>query len=119
MIKMNNLKETESSHKVLQTVIGSDYSEDEDRIADFREIFLSTPQSLKLFQIWFSEQNDPDEATAFLKKLKFFSLSTSTIMALFLFMLYQKEEDIPTDIIDMNPDSSGKIFSDSIQLFQK
>ena len=33
-------------------------------------------------------------------------------------MLYKKEDDIPTDISDMNPDSSGKIFSESLQLFQ-
>ena len=110
---MNNLKETENSHRVLPNVIGGDYSEDETIISDFREILLSTPQSLKLFQIWFSKQNDPDEASAFLNKLKYFSLSTSTIMALFLFMIYQKEEEIPTDIIDMNPDSSGVIFSES------
>ena len=119
MIKMNNLKGAENSHRVLPTVIGADYSENESSISDFIEIFLSTPQSLKLFQIWFTKQKDPDEASAFLNKLKFFSLNTSTIMALFLFMLYQKEEDIPTDIIDMNPDSSGIIFSESIQLFQR
>ena len=119
MNKMNNLKETENSHRVLPAVMGDDCSEDEVSISEFKEIFLSTQQSQKLFQIWFSKQNDPDEATAFLNKLKFFSLSTSTIMALFLFMLYQKEEDIPTDIIDMNLDSSGIIFSESIQLFQK
>ena len=119
MIKMNNLKGTENSQRVLPTVIGADYSEDEASISDFRKIFLSTPQSQKLFQIWSRKQNDPDEASAFLNKLKFFSISTSTIMALFLFMLYQKEEDIPTDIIDMNPDSSRKIFSESIQLFQR
>ena len=40
-------------------------------------------------------------------------------MALFLFMLYQKEEDIPTEIIKMNPDSSGIILSESIQLYHR
>ena len=87
MIKMNNLKGTENSDRVLPTDISDNYSEDEASISDFRKIFLSTPQSLKLFQIWFSKQNDPDEASAFLNKLKFFSLSTSTIMSLFLFIL--------------------------------
>ena len=119
MNKMNNLKETENSHRVLPAVIDDDCSEDEASIQDFREIFLSTPQSLKLFQIWFSKQNDSDEASAFLNKLKFFSLSTSTIMALFLFLQYQKEEDIPTDIIDIDADSSEKKFSESIHLFQR
>ena len=74
MIKMNNLKGAENSQRVLPTIIGVDYSEDDASISDFREIFLSTQQSQKLFQIWFSKQNDPDEATAFLNKLKFFSL---------------------------------------------
>lgn len=119
MIKMNNLKGAENSHRVLRTFSGTDYSKDEAIISDFREIFLSTPESVRIFQIWYSKQNDLDDASAFLNKLKFFSLSTSTIMALFLFMLYQKEEEIPTDIIDMNPDSSGVIFSESIQLFQR
>ena len=39
-------------------------------------------------------------------------------MALFLFC-NTKEEDIPTDIIDIDPDSSEKIFSESIHLFQR
>ena len=86
---MNNLKGTENLQRVLPTVIGADYSEDEASISDFKQIFLSTPESNKIFQIWFSKQNDTDEASAFLNKLKFFSLSTSTIMALFLYMLYQ------------------------------
>ena len=73
MIKMNNLKGTENSHIVLPTVIGANYSEDEASISGFREIFLSTPQSIKLFQIWITKQSDPDEASAFLNKLKYFS----------------------------------------------
>ena len=116
---MSVLTGAENSLIVLPTVIGADYSEDEVSIKDFEEIFLSTPESVKLFQIWFSKQNDPDEANAFLNKLKYFSLSTSTIMALFLFMLYQKEEDIPTDIIKTNRASSGKKLSESIQLYQR
>ncbi|MDP6522082.1 MAG: HD domain-containing protein, partial [SAR324 cluster bacterium] len=116
---MSDLTGAENSHIALPPVMGADYSEVEVSIKDFEKIFLSTPESVKLFRIWFSKQNDPDEANAFLNKLKYFSLSTSTIMALFLFMLYQKEEDIPTEIIKMNPDSSGKIFSESIQLFQR
>ena len=51
---MSNLIGAENSHRVLPNVIGGDYSEDETIISDFREILLSTPQSLKLFQIWFS-----------------------------------------------------------------
>ena len=113
---MSDLTGAENSHIALPPVIGADYSEDEGSITDFKEIYLSTPGSVKLFQIWFSNQKDPDEANAFLNKLKYFSLSTSTIMALFLFMLYQKEEDIPTEIIKMNPDSSGTILSESIKL---
>ena len=119
MIKMNNLKGTENSHGVLPTLVDADHSEKKASISDFRELFLSTPESVKIFQRWYSKQNDPDEVIAFLNKLKFFSLSTSTIMALFLFMLYQKEEDIPTDIIDIDPDRSEKIFSESIHLFQR
>ena len=42
MIKMNNLKETENSYRVLPTVIGADYSEDEASRSDFKEIFLSS-----------------------------------------------------------------------------
>ena len=90
MIKMNDIKVTENSHRVLPTVKGADYSEDEASISDFKGIFLSTPESIKIFQIWYSKQNNLDDASAFLNKLKYFSLSTSTIMALFLFMLYQK-----------------------------
>ena len=116
---MSDLTGAENSHRALPPIIGADYSEVEVSIKDFEEIFLSTPESVKLFQIWFSKQNDPDEANAFLNKLKYFSLSTSTIMALFLFMLYQKEEDIPTEIIKMNPDSSGIILSESIQLYHR
>ena len=116
---MSDLTGAENSHIALPPVMGADYSEVEVSIKDFEEIFLSTPESVKLFQIWFSKQNDPDEANAFLNKLKYFSLSTSTIMALFLFMLYQKEEDIPTEIIKMNPDSSGIILSESIQLYHR
>ena len=116
---MSDLTGAENSHIALPPVIGDDYSEVEVSIKDFEEIFLSTPESVKLFQIWLSKQNDPDEANAFLNKLKFFSLSTSTIMALFLFMLYQKEEDIPTEIIKMNPDSSGTILSESIQFYHR
>ena len=81
MNKMNNLKETENSHRVLPAVIGDDCSEDEVSISEFKEIFLSTQQSQKLFQIWFSKQNNPDEANAFLNKLKYFSLSTSTTVS--------------------------------------
>ena len=116
---MSDLTGAENSHIALPPVMGADYSEVEVSIKDFEEIFLSTPESVKLFQIWFSKQNDPDEANAFLNKLKYFSLSTSTIMALFLFMLYQKEEDIPTEIIKMNPDSSRIILSESIQLYHR
>ena len=116
---MNNLKGTENSHGVLPNVIGADYSEDGAGISDFKGIFLSTPESIKIFQIWYSKQNNLDDASAFLNKLKYFSLSTSTIMALFLFMLYQKEEDVPTDIFDINSDSSGIKNSESIQLFQR
>jgi GTP pyrophosphokinase len=116
---MSDLTGAENSHIALPPVMGADYSEVGDSIKDFEEIFLSTPESVKLFQIWFSKQNDPDEANAFLNKLKYFSLSTSTIMALFLFMLYQKEEDIPTEIIKMNPDSSGTILSESIQFYHR
>ena len=89
MIKMSNLKGTENLLRELPTVIGADYSESDASISDFKQIFLSTSESNKIFQIWFSKQNDTDEAIAFLNKLKFFSLSTSTIMALFLYMLYQ------------------------------
>ena len=116
---MSDLTGAENSHIALPPVMGADYSEVEVSIKDFEEIFLSTPESVKLFQIWFSKQNDPDEANAFLNKLKYFSLSTPTIIALFLFMLYQKEEDIPTEIIKMNPDSSGIILSESIQLYHR
>ena len=116
---MSDLTGAENSHIALPPVMGADYSEVEVSIKDFEEIFLSTPESVKLFQIWFSKQIYTDEASAFLNKLKYFSLSTSTIMALFLFMLYQKEEEIPTDIIDMTPGSSGTILSESIQLFQR
>ena len=56
MNKMNNLKETENSHRVLPAVMGDDCSEDEVSISEFKEIFLSTQQSQKLFQIWFSKQ---------------------------------------------------------------
>ena len=73
---MSNLTGAKNSHRELPTVIGADYSEDEGSITDFKEIFLSTPESAKFFQIWFSKQNDPDEANAFLNKLKYFSLST-------------------------------------------
>ncbi|GIT03889.1 MAG: hypothetical protein CM1200mP28_11480 [Deltaproteobacteria bacterium] len=116
---MSDLTGAENSQIALPPVMGADYSEVEVSIKDFEEIFLSTPESVKLFQIWFSKQNDRDEANAFLNKLKYFSLSTSTIMALFLFMLYQKEEDIPTDIIKTNQASSGKKLSESIQLYQR
>ena len=116
---MSDLTGAENSHIALPPVMGADYSEVEVSIKDFEEIFLSTPESVKLFQIWFSKQNDRDEANAFLNKLKYFSLSTSTIIALFLFMLYQKEEDIPTEIIKMNPDSSRIILSESIQLYHR
>ena len=116
---MSDLTGAENSHIALPPVMGADYSEVKVSIKDFEEIFLSTPESVKLFQIWFSKQNDPDEANAFLNKLKYFSLSTPTIMALFLFMLYKKEEDIPTDIIKLNPDSSGKNLSESIKLFHR
>ena len=91
---MSDLTGAENSHIALPPVIGADYSEVEASIKDFEEIFLSTPESVKRFQILFSKQNDHDEANTFLNKLKYFSLSTSTIMALFLFMLYQKEERI-------------------------
>ena len=84
---MSNLTGAENSHRALPPIIGADYSVDEASITDFKEIFLSTPESDKLFQIWFSKQNDPDETNAFLSKLKYFSLSTPTIMALFLFCL--------------------------------
>ncbi len=116
---MNNLKGTENSHMSLSNTISSSYSEVENVVADFKEVFLSTPESVKLFQIWFSRQNDPDEANAFLKKLKYFSLSTSTIMALFLFMLYQNEDDITTEVTKMSPDSSGITLTKSIKLFQR
>ncbi len=116
---MSDLTGAENSHIALLPDIGADCSKVEVSIKDFEETFLSTPESVKLFQIWFSKQNDPDEAIAFLNKLKNFSLSTSTIMALFLFLLYQKEEDIPTEIIKMNPDSSGIKLSESIQLYHR
>ena len=119
LIKMNDLKETENSHRILPNVIGSEYSDDESSISDFRKIFLSTPESIKIFQIWFSKQNDLDYVNTFLKKLNFFSLSTHTIMALFLYMLYEKEEDVPADIIDINNDSSRKMVAESIHLFQR
>ena len=116
---MNNLKGTEHFNTALPTVVGADNSKDGNSISDFEEIFLSTHESVRIFQIWYSKQNDLDEVNAFLDKLKYFSLSTPTIIALFLFMVYQKEEDIPTDIIDMNNDSSGIILSESIQLYQR
>ena len=116
---MNNLKGTGNSHGVLPTLVDADYSEEKASISDFRELFLSTPESINIFQRWYSKQNDLDGAGAFLNKLKFFSLSTSTIMALFLFLQYQKEEDIPTDIIDIDPESPEKIFSESIHLYQR
>ena len=116
---MNNFKGTENSHRVLPTAADADYSIEKASISDFRELFLSTPESIKIFQRWYSKQNDLDDAGAFLNKLKFFSLSTSTIMALFLFLQYQKEEDIPTDFTDIDPDGSEKIFSESIHLFQR
>ena len=119
MIKMNNLKGTENSHGVLPNIVGTDYSEDDASISDFSELFLSTPESNKIFQSWYSKQKNLDDAGAFLNKLKFFSLSNSTIMALFLFMQYQKEEDIPTEIIDKESESSENIFSESIHLFQR
>ena len=49
MIKMNNLKGAENSHRVLPTFTGADYAKDEAIISDFREIFLSTPESIKIF----------------------------------------------------------------------
>ena len=73
MIKMNNIKGTENSQIVLPTVIGSDYSEDESSVAEFRQIFLSTPESINIFDIWYLKQNDLDDVSGFLKKLKFFS----------------------------------------------
>ena len=72
---MRDLTGAENSHIALPPVIGADYSEVEVSIKDFEEIFLSTPESVKLFQIWFSKQNDRDEANAFLNKLKYFSLA--------------------------------------------
>ena len=88
---MKNLKGTENSHRVLPTVVDANYSKEKDSISDFRELFLSTPESVKIFQRWYSKQNDLDDAGAFLNKLKFFSLSTSTIMALFLFYSTKKK----------------------------
>ena len=72
--KMNNLKGTENSHGVLPTVVDADYSEDATNISDFKELFLSTPESIKIFQRWYSKQNDLDDVGSFLNKLKFFSL---------------------------------------------
>ena len=86
---MNNFKGTENYNGVLPTFVDADYSEEKASISDFRELFLSTPESIKIFQRWYSKQNDLDETGAFLNKLKFFSLSTSTIMALFLFLQYK------------------------------
>ncbi len=116
---MNDLKVKENSHRILPTFISSDYSADEAGISDFKKIFFSTPESIKIFQIWYSKQSNLDDVIALLKKLNFFSLSTPTIIALFLFMIYEKEEEVPADIIDISKDSSRKIFNESIQLFQR
>ena len=51
---MDNLKGTENLQRELPIVIGGDYSADETNISDFKQIFLSTPESNKIFQIWFS-----------------------------------------------------------------
>ena len=69
---MNNLKGIENSFKVLPTIVDADYSEDKASISDFSELFLSTPESIKIFQLWYSKQNDLDDAGAFLNKLKYF-----------------------------------------------
>ena len=79
---MSDITGAENSHIAFSPVIGADYSEFEVSIKDFEEMFLSTAESEKLFQIWFSKQNDPDEANAFLNKIKYFSLISDNFRTL-------------------------------------
>lgn len=116
--KMPDLSRAEQSQRIFSPVIIVDDSDDE-ACTDVPEIFLSTPGANKLFQDWYEQHNDPDEANAFLKKLKLFSLSTPSILAVFLFMLYQKEDDIPNDIAQTNQERSVRDLSEAIQLFHR
>ena len=51
---MSDLTGAENSHIALPPVMGADYSEVEVCIKDYEDIFITTPESVKLIKIWFS-----------------------------------------------------------------
>ena len=115
---MPDLSRAEQSQRIFSPVIITDDS-GEEAVTDVPESFLSSPEVNKLFQDWYEQQNDPDEANAFLKKLKLFSLSSPSILAVFLFMLFQKEDDLPDDIAQINQEGSVSDLTEAIQLFHR
>ena len=115
---MPDLSRAEQSQRIFSPVIITDDS-GEEAVTDVPEAFLSSPEVNKLFQDWYEQQNDPDEANAFLKKLKLFSLSSPSILAVFLFMLFQKEDDLPDDIAQINQEGSVSDLTEAIQLFHR
>ncbi len=115
---MPDLSRAEQSQRIFSPVIITDDS-GEEAVTDVPEAFLSSPEVNKLFQDWYEQQSDPDEANAFLKKLKLFSLSSPSILAVFLFMLFQKEDDLPDDIAQINQEGSVSDLTEAIQLFQR
>jgi GTP pyrophosphokinase len=115
---MPDLSRAEQSQRIFSPVIITDDS-GEEAVTDVPEAFLSSPEVNKLFQDWYEQQSDPDEANAFLKKLKLFSLSSPSILAVFLFMLFQKEDDLPDDIAQINQEGSVSDLTEAIQLFHR
>ena len=51
---MNNIKFTEHLNTELLT-LGAENSENDKSITDFKEIYLSTDESKRIFQIWYSK----------------------------------------------------------------
>ena len=115
---MPDLSRAEQSQRIFSPVIITDDS-GEEAVTDVPEAFLSSPEVNKLFQDWYEQQSDPDEANAFLKKLKLFSLSSPSILAVFLFMLFQKVDDLPDDIAQINQEGSVSDLTEAIQLFHR
>ena len=68
---MPDLSRAEQSQRIFSPVIITDDS-GEEAVTDVPEAFLSSPEVNKLFQDWYEQQSDPDEANAFLKNSNYF-----------------------------------------------
>ena len=83
------------------------------------EIILNTTELKKFFEFWFFKKSGPSLPISLLNNLNQLSLKPQTLLALILYLLYQKAEDSPEKLKKFFEGANRTIYLESINLYRR